>query len=99
MTEDSSVGCPVNEYVCDMDTAIHADGELVRLDKAEGMISADMVYIYPPGIPYIVPGERIGRRCIEQLINYADRGYEVIGMADEDAGMIKVIRYDICNNG
>lgn len=99
MTEDSSVGCPVNEYVCDMDTAIHADGELVRLDKAEGMISADMVYIYPPGIPYIVPGERIGRSCIEQLINYADRGYEVIGMADEDAGMIKVIRYDICNNG
>ena len=98
-TEGSSVIYPANEYVCDIDTAMHADCIFTELTEAEGMTAGEMVYIYPPGIPYIVPGERISRECIRQLLDFSDRGYDIIGMADTDCRMIKVIRYDICDNG
>ena len=98
-TEGSSVIYPVNEYVCDIDTAMHADCIFTELTEAEGMTAGEMVYIYPPGIPYIVPGERISRECIRQLLDFSDRGYDIIGMADTDCRMIKVVRYDICDNG
>lgn len=97
--EGSSVIYPANEYVCDIDTAMHADCIFTELTEAEGMTAGEMVYIYPPGIPYIVPGERISRECIRQLLDFSDRGYDIIGMADTDCRMIKVIRYDICDNG
>lgn len=95
----NGISYPVNEVVCDIDIAVCMDGRLTELSDSEGMISGDMVYIYPPGIPYIVPGERISRDCIEQLLDFADRGYEIKGMADADGRMIRVIRDDICNNG
>ncbi|MBR0402332.1 MAG: hypothetical protein IJH73_07465, partial [Lachnospiraceae bacterium] len=34
--------------------------ETVPVEKAEGRICGDLIYCYPPGIPLLVPGERIG---------------------------------------
>ncbi|PFA63703.1 decarboxylase [Bacillus sp. AFS015802] len=42
----------------------------VSLDAAEGEISAGMVIPYPPGIPLLVPGERITADVIERLKEY-----------------------------
>ena len=43
---------------------------LVSLDDAEGEISAGMVIPYPPGIPLLVPGERITADVIRRLNEY-----------------------------
>ncbi|MCA1061759.1 aminotransferase class I/II-fold pyridoxal phosphate-dependent enzyme [Rossellomorea aquimaris] len=43
---------------------------LVSLDEAEGEISAGMVTPYPPGIPLLVPGERISAEVIWRLNEY-----------------------------
>lgn len=39
--------------------ALELPQTIVNLDKAENRICADFVYVYPPGIPILVPGEII----------------------------------------
>jgi len=81
-----------NEYVMNLYEAVDSDSETISLQAAAGRISRDMVYLYPPGIPYIVPGERISDACIDMLNSYKARGYEIKGMADESGDMVRVVR-------
>ncbi len=39
--------------------ALEADFELIPPHKAKGRISAEYLWAYPPGIPLLIPGERI----------------------------------------
>ena len=47
--------------------------------EAEGFIATEFAYVYPPGIPLAVPGERISHRTAEVLQNYADFGFDIEG--------------------
>jgi arginine/lysine/ornithine decarboxylase len=42
-------------------------GEFVILDKANGRISKEYIYAYPPGIPIIVPGEVFSDNIIKNI--------------------------------
>lgn len=42
-----------------IDQALDAEQKTVRLEEATGEVSGDYVYLYPPGIPILVPGEAI----------------------------------------
>ena len=48
-----------------------------------GEISAAYVYIYPPGIPLLTPGEKISERCVRCLQDYLDEELEVHGLTKE----------------
>lgn len=54
--------------------------EYMPLEKSEGRISLEYAYLYPPGCPLIVPGERISRECIKQLEIYQKLGFQVEGL-------------------
>ncbi|BEV36428.1 aminotransferase class I/II-fold pyridoxal phosphate-dependent enzyme [Synechococcus sp. M16CYN] len=41
--------------------------ELVRFDHAEGRIAAELVCPYPPGIPLVVPGEKLDLKRIQWM--------------------------------
>ena len=43
------------------------------------MISLEYAYLYPPGCPMIVPGERISRECIKRLAGYQKLGFKIEG--------------------
>ena len=58
--------------------------EAVDLKKAVGRISADTVYVYPPGIPQIVSGERISQGVIDRLMKMQEAGATLRGMTTED---------------
>ena len=45
-----------------------------RLDECEGLVAAEQLAPYPPGIPVVAPGERITKKCLAYL---ADVGYNV----------------------
>ena len=47
------------ESVCAIGEALDEPAEEVPAEEAEGRICAEYVYCYPPGIPVLVPGERI----------------------------------------
>lgn len=44
---------------------------LDKIEKSQGKISAAYVYVYPPGIPLLIPGEIINQKIIDQ-IKYLD---------------------------
>lgn len=54
----------------------------VRLQEAVGHMSGAYLYIYPPGVPFCVPGERITKEMLEVIRCYIDSGLEVIGLGD-----------------
>ena len=45
-----------------------------------GKISMEYAYIYPPGIPLIVPGERISEEVIARIEEYSRMGFDIEGL-------------------
>jgi lysine decarboxylase len=72
-----------------------APSELVPAADAVGRVSADLLAAYPPGIPNVVPGERITRDAVDFLRAVATRpaGY-VRGAADPLVQQMRVLRAD-----
>ena len=60
----------------------------VPLLESEGYLSAEYAYLYPPGIPMVVPGEKITAQTVEHFRWYMDRAYEIQGTKRE--GYIEV---------
>lgn len=71
-------------------TAVDAPWEEKILEDCEGRISGEFVYLYPPGIPIVVPGERIEKEVIQRICYYRQIGLPVQGMADKEAKILRV---------
>ncbi|MBT9774996.1 decarboxylase [Clostridium sp. MCC353] len=71
--------------------ALAAPGEPMEWRDAVGRVSAEYVYIYPPGIPIIAPGEVLQEDLIEKIIDYKKRGLFVQGLKDESLKMVRVV--------
>ena len=56
--------------------------EKVSLQQAEGKISSEYIYFYPPGIPILVPGERINIQNIKAIEKAITQGIEVYGLTE-----------------
>ena len=56
--------------------------EKVSLQQAEGKISSEYIYFYPPGIPILVPGERINSQNIKAIEEAIAQGIEVYGLTE-----------------
>lgn len=56
--------------------------KLVSLDECEGMICGSSIIPYPPGIPFICPGEKIGAEEIDYIKKLRSAGEKVIGVDD-----------------
>ena len=63
--------------------------KVVSISSAEGQISCESVMIYPPGIPILIPGERITKNIID-MYKYYVRSKGTI-MSDSNVGFIKVV--------
>lgn len=71
------------------ETARKVKDAKIPWEQSEGRISTEYAYLYPPGIPLIVPGERISGRVIGQLCEYREMGFEIEGLKEE--GKIEVL--------
>ncbi len=80
-----------NEVWCRIHEALESPGESVLLEKAEGKICREFVYLYPPGITMLVPGEIISREVLGKIRRLVREGYSVQGMADYSAEHIQVM--------
>jgi arginine decarboxylase len=63
---------------------------LVALGEAVGMISAEMVVPYPPGIPALCPGERISAEVTRYLMQLAAMGARIHGLVEGEQAMLSV---------
>ena len=81
-----------NEAVLRIGEAAEAGKKSMLLAKSEGSISAEFVYLYPPGIPLLVPGERISGELLEKLLQYRANGFALEGMADYRGEEIQIVK-------
>ena len=59
--------------------AMDAESERCPLDECIGRTSGEFAYLYPPGIPLIVPGERISEKIAEEMSEYEKMGFRIEG--------------------
>ena len=65
--------------------------ESIQFNQSAGRITGEYLYLYPPGIPILVPGERITNRHIIQLQKCKELGLSIQGLEDYQMRVIKVI--------
>jgi arginine decarboxylase len=63
----------------------------VPLSKAAGHISAQTLTPYPPGIPVLIPGERITKEIQDFLMDLAHRDVRVSGQETDTLRSVKVV--------
>lgn len=83
---ESKLSHPIRRMlICE---AMDADTERTALQDTVGKVSAEFVYLYPPGIPIIAPGEVFTDVIVEKIVAYKAAGLLVQGPADPDADVI-----------
>jgi lysine decarboxylase len=80
-----------NEVAVPPRDAFLGQAESISVDDAVGRISAEAIAGYPPGIPALVPGERIGTEVVEYLRQLHAAGARLHGASDPDFRTIFVL--------
>lgn len=62
----------------------------IPLIEAKDKISADFIYLYPPGIPFVVPGECFSEIILQQILWYQKHGFEILGIEQEKVNIINL---------
>jgi arginine decarboxylase len=66
-------------------------GETVPVDRAVGRISCESIAGYPPGVPALLPGERVTAEVVEYLRELTVAGARLHGAADPSFGTVRVV--------
>lgn len=81
----------VPEQVMSPGEAFHARQQRVPLAESVGRISAEMAATYPPGIPVVVPGERLTPALVAHLQAQVAAGGRIVGPQDPRLDRIQVV--------
>lgn len=71
--------------------AFFAPAEAVPADEAIGRIAAEQITPYPPGIPVVVPGERISGDVVDYLLSGLKAGMVLPDPADPSLATFRVM--------
>jgi arginine/lysine/ornithine decarboxylase len=80
-----------NRFAMTPREAFYSHTELVSIDDAAGRVSSEIVTVYPPGIPLLVPGEEISADAIAYIRNMAGLGAIIDGL-NENNSLVRVVR-------
>lgn len=84
----------IREKVMEISDVAYYNIEETRLDQCTGKICAEYIFLYPPGIPMIVPGEKISDGLIQVLETCRKMGLQVQGTKDRQYRKILTVAYD-----
>ncbi|WP_020615415.1 aminotransferase class I/II-fold pyridoxal phosphate-dependent enzyme [Paenibacillus daejeonensis] len=71
--------------------AFYAETEVIPFKASAGRIIAEFIYVYPPGIPILLPGEVISQENIDYIVEHVEVGLPVKGPEDRSIEFVKVI--------
>jgi arginine decarboxylase len=71
--------------------AFFARVEQVPIGEAVGRVAAEMVSPYPPGVPVLTPGERVGQEVVDYLTTGVAAGMLVPDAADPEMKTLRVV--------
>jgi arginine decarboxylase len=81
-----------NEVAIPPRDAFLGQAEQVAVDAAVGRISCESIASYPPGVPALLPGERISAETVAYLRELAASGARLHGASDPAFHTINVLR-------
>jgi lysine decarboxylase len=81
-----------NEMAVSPRDAFLGDAEDVSVDDAAGRVSCESIAGYPPGIPALLPGERISAAMVAYLRELVATGARLHGASDPSFQRINVLR-------
>ena len=84
-----------NKYATSIRQAIDSLSKDVLIESSNGCICSQFVMLYPPGIPFLKPGDIISKRHIDIIKLSLSMNHTVYGLTHNDQ-KIKVLR---CQNG
>lgn len=70
--------------------SFNSKSESLPLNDCIGLISAEFIIPYPPGIPIIVPGELISYETIQKIQLFKENGISIIGVEDLKIENLKI---------
>lgn len=73
--------------------ALEKPAKEVSFSEAQNQISAQYIYLYPPGIPVIVPGEVITKEFLQRIENCLELGLQVEGGLGLSEKRIKIVYF------
>ena len=65
--------------------------EVVPFDRAVGRVAAESLAAYPPGIPNVLPGERLTQETVDYIREVVEHGGWVRGAVDRSLRTIRVV--------
>lgn len=71
---------PTGKYKCKMYEAFENGSKSLEFEKAVGEISSGFVEMFPPGIPFIIPGQIIEKEHIELVKNAKESKINIRGL-------------------
>jgi arginine decarboxylase len=74
-------------------------GETVPVDEAVGRVSAESIAGYPPGVPTLLPGERVTAEVVAYLRELTAAGARLHGAADPTFTTLRVLAEARPGNG
>ena len=80
------------EAVLPIREALGAEWEILPWERSAGRVSAGYVWAYPPGIPWLTPGERIGADCISAVLRTERAGISLKATRATPFGSVAVLR-------
>lgn len=72
--------------------ALQKEGKSIPIANSCGLITKEYMYLYPPGIPLLVPGEEISPNFLCILEEYKEAGLSIKGLSDKECQYIEVVR-------
>lgn len=69
---------------CSIWKAENTHKKKVSFTESLGKVSGQYVYLYPPGIPLIAPGEEVTKEFLDQIREYRAEGFALHGLEDMD---------------
>ena len=83
------------EKHCEIWQALESKKNTCPMEGAIGQTAAEYVWAYPPGIPLLVPGERISDGFIRQIHTLLEKGTKVYSDADGLPKNIRIMHHEI----
>ncbi|WP_136605248.1 aminotransferase class I/II-fold pyridoxal phosphate-dependent enzyme [Paenibacillus dokdonensis] len=71
--------------------AFYAQAESVELELSCGRVISEFVYVYPPGIPILVPGQVISPEIVDYIKRHLEVGLPVKGPEDPTNQKLRVV--------
>ncbi len=90
--QSSSIPIPDSpKFILSPREAFYADTEYVPFSRSSGRVITEFIYVYPPGIPILIPGQLISQEVISYIIQHIETGLPVKGPEDLNIRSVKVV--------